>query len=49
VSADQFRKGPHNIYKQVMPIVDGSKTRIAMHGNDPPLPDYLGNPRSSTR
>jgi mannonate dehydratase len=26
-------------------VVDGSKTRVAMHGNDPPLYDYLGNPQ----
>jgi mannonate dehydratase len=45
VTADQLWKGLLNIYKQVMPAVEGSKTRIAMHGNDPPLPHYLGNPQ----
>jgi mannonate dehydratase len=28
-----------------MPIVEGSKTMIAMHGNDPPLPEHLGSPQ----
>lgn len=45
VTADQLWKGLLNIYKQVLPTVEGSQTRIAMHGNDPPLPDYLGNPQ----
>lgn len=45
VTADQLWKGLLNIYRQVLPIVDGSRTRIAMHGNDPPLPEYLGNPQ----
>lgn len=45
VTAEQLWKGLLNIYKQVMPTVEGSKTVIAMHGNDPPLPRYLGNPQ----
>lgn len=45
VTDEQLWKGIINIYKQVMPIIDGSKTRLAMHGNDPPLPMYLGNPQ----
>jgi mannonate dehydratase len=45
VTADQLWKGLLSIYRQVMPVVEGSKTRIAMHGNDPPLPTYLGNPQ----
>jgi mannonate dehydratase len=45
VTADQLWKGLLNIYRQVMPVVEGSKTRIAMHGNDPPLPVYLGSPQ----
>ena len=45
VTADQLWKGLINIYKQVVPIVEGSKTRIAMHGNDPPLYEYLGSPQ----
>jgi mannonate dehydratase len=45
VTADQLWKGLLNIYKQVVPVVEGSKTRIAMHGNDPPLYDYLGSPQ----
>jgi mannonate dehydratase len=45
VTADQLWKGLIHIYKQVVPVVEGSKTRIAMHGNDPPLYDYLGNPQ----
>jgi mannonate dehydratase len=45
VTADQLWKGLINIYKQVVPVVEGSKTRIAMHGNDPPLYEYLGNPQ----
>jgi mannonate dehydratase len=45
VTADQLWKGLINIYRQVMPAVEGSKTRIAMHGNDPPLYQYLGNPQ----
>jgi mannonate dehydratase len=28
-----------------MPILDGSKTRLAMHGNDPPLYQHLGSPQ----
>ncbi len=45
VTADQLWRGLLNIYRQVMPTVEGSKTVIAMHGNDPPLQDYLGNPQ----
>jgi mannonate dehydratase len=45
VTADQLWKGLLNIYKQVVPVVEGSKTRIAMHGNDPPLYEFLGNPQ----
>lgn len=45
VTSEQLWKGLLNIYKQVMPTVEGSKTVIAMHGNDPPLYDYLGNPQ----
>ena len=45
VTAEQLWKGLINIYKQVMPTVEGSKTVIAMHGNDPPLYRYLGSPQ----
>lgn len=45
VTRDQLWKGLINIYKQVMPTVEGSKTVIAMHGNDPPLPEHLGSPQ----
>lgn len=45
VTSDQLWKGLINIYKQVLPTVEGSKTVIAMHGNDPPLYDYLGSPQ----
>lgn len=44
-TADDLWKGLINIYRQVLPTVAGSKTRIAMHGNDPPLYEYLGNPQ----
>ena len=45
VTADQLWKGVIDIYRQVMPTVEGSKTVIAMHGNDPPLHEYLGSPQ----
>jgi mannonate dehydratase len=45
VTSDQLWSGLLNIFRQVIPVVGGSKTRIAMHGNDPPLYDYLGNPQ----
>lgn len=45
VTADQLWKGLLNIYRQVIPLVDGTKTKVAMHGNDPPLYQYLGNPQ----
>jgi len=45
VTAEQLWKGLLNIYRQVIPHVEGSKTNIAMHGNDPPLYQYLGNPQ----
>ena len=45
VKADDLWKGVLNIYRQVMPTVEGSKTVIAMHGNDPPMYRYLGNPQ----
>lgn len=45
VTADQLWKGLLNIYKQVIPVLEGSKTRLAMHGNDPPLYQHLGNPQ----
>ena len=43
VTSDDLWKGILNIYRQVIPVIDGSKTRVAMHGNDPPLYEYLGN------
>jgi mannonate dehydratase len=45
VTADQLWKGLINIYKQVIPVVEGSRTRVAMHGNDPPLYEHLGSPQ----
>lgn len=45
VTRDQLWKGLLNIYQQVVPTVEGSKTTIAMHGNDPPLPEHLGSPQ----
>lgn len=45
VTKDQLWKGLINIYKQVLPTVEGSKTVIAMHGNDPPLYEHLGSPQ----
>jgi len=45
VKADDLWKGLINIYKQTMPVVEGSKTVIAMHGNDPPLYEHLGSPQ----
>jgi mannonate dehydratase len=45
VTRDQLWKGLINIYRGVMPVVEGSKTFIAMHGNDPPLPEHLGSPQ----
>ncbi len=45
VTSEQLWKGLINMYKQVMPTVEGSKTVIAMHGNDPPLYQHLGNPQ----
>jgi mannonate dehydratase len=45
VTRDQLWKGLINIYRQVIPTVEGSKTVIAMHGNDPPLRDHLGSPQ----
>jgi mannonate dehydratase len=44
-TAEQLWKGLLNIYRQVVPVIEGSKTRVAMHGNDPPLAQYLGNPQ----
>jgi len=49
VTSDQLWKGVLNIYRQVMPTVEGSKTVIAMHGNDPPLYSYLGIPQIMCR
>jgi mannonate dehydratase len=45
VTADQLWKGVLNIYRQVLPTIEGSKTRVAMHGNDPPLYEHLGSPQ----
>jgi mannonate dehydratase len=45
VTKEQLWKGLVNIYRQIMPVVEGSKTVIAMHGNDPPMYEYLGNPQ----
>ena len=43
VTSEQLWKGLLNIYRQVIPVIEGSKTRVAMHGNDPPLYNYLGS------
>lgn len=45
VTAEQLWKGLINIYTQVLPVVEGSKTMVAMHGNDPPLYEHLGSPQ----
>jgi mannonate dehydratase len=45
VRSDQLWKGLLNIYRQVIPVIEGSKTRVAMHGNDPPLYRHLGSPQ----
>ncbi|MGE3819255.1 MAG: mannonate dehydratase [Isosphaeraceae bacterium] len=45
VTADQLWKGLLNIYRNVIPVVEGSDTRVAMHGNDPPLYQHLGSPQ----
>jgi mannonate dehydratase len=45
VTSEQLWRGLINIYKQVMPTVEGSQTMIAMHGNDPPLYEHLGSPQ----
>ena len=45
MTSDQLWKGLLNIYRQVIPIVDGSKTKVAMHGNDPPLHNFVGSPQ----
>lgn len=45
VTAGQLWDGLINIYRQVIPVVEGSKTRVAMHGNDPPIYEHLGNPQ----
>jgi mannonate dehydratase len=45
VTAEGLWKGLLNIYRQVIPVIEGSKTRVAMHGNDPPLYEYLGSPQ----
>lgn len=45
VTSEQLWRGLINIYQQVMPTVEGSQTMIAMHGNDPPLPEHLGSPQ----
>ena len=44
-TTDQLWKALLNIYRQVIPAVEGSKTKIAMHGNDPPLSRIYGNPQ----
>ena len=49
VTADELWRGVLDIYRQLMPVVEGSKTVIAMHGNDPPLYQYLGNPQIMCR
>ena len=45
VTSDQLWKGLLNIYRGVIPLVDGSKTKVAMHGNDPPLHQFVGAPQ----
>ena len=45
MTADDLWKGLLNIYRQIMPTVEGSRTVMAMHGNDPPMYQYLGNPQ----
>lgn len=37
------------IYREVMPVADQSKVRIAMHGNDPPVSTLHGIPQVITR
>lgn len=45
VTSDQLWAGITRIYRRVLPVLEGSKTRLAMHGNDPPLSRYLGSPQ----
>lgn len=45
ITAEQLWEGLLNIYRQVVPVAEEARVRIAMHGNDPPLPFAYGNPQ----
>ena len=45
VTKEQLWAGQLAIYRAVVPIVDGTKTNLAVHGCDPPLYEHLGNPQ----
>lgn len=45
VTAEELWANLINIYKQVVPVAEQSGVKVAMHGNDPPLPQFCGNPQ----
>jgi len=45
VSADLLWESLLRIYRSVVPVAERSGTCVAMHGNDPPLPQFCGNPQ----
>ena len=49
VSTDQLWDGLLDIYRQVIPVAEQAKVRVAIHGNDPPLYEMCGNPQIMCR
>jgi len=42
VPVEHIWEGLIDIYKAVMPVAEQNNVKIAMHGNDPPVPDIFG-------
>jgi mannonate dehydratase len=45
ITADELWANIVNIYKQVVPVAERAGVKVAMHGNDPPIPNFCGNPQ----
>jgi mannonate dehydratase len=45
VTAEELWANIINIYQQVVPVAERAGVKVAMHGNDPPIPNFCGNPQ----
>jgi mannonate dehydratase len=45
LTAEELWENLLRLYRQVLPVAERAGVKVAMHGNDPPLPYFCGNPQ----